>query len=305
LLFKHYERNGKQVPVFLAILSSSENEFLFREQAQKYANLDIVITNDFQKLKDGIERHLLLNHVVFILIDFSNAKQLRVPFIHGDNYYDFLMPFPQLASYFHFKFGTPVIPCVNFIRDDFSKTFSKYYPEIDLSRNPHSEQNILIRNELIRFQTGEMDENEKYGLLSTEINRILNPFILQYPFYWEEVYPFWKRSSYPIDLTLAEKVKEFIEIYAEGLLSLLNNSFEPGRETKKIKNILEQIIISAKSVEPKFIIENRHLLINYDLGRKNWNSIIKEFQNTIQDATEQVKNNEKVAKIWSLMDQLE
>jgi lauroyl/myristoyl acyltransferase len=281
ILDSTYEFNGKQLPMFLGILSSAENEFLVREQAETYPNLDIIITDNFSNLKQGIENHLKKNHVVFVVQDFCNADQLRVPFIHGMKKYDFLMPCPQLLSYFHYKLGSPVIYCVNIPESDLSRTKTIYFPSVNLYKDPNTEPDENMRKELIRFQKNEMEEYERFGLISTEINRALNPYILQYPFFWEEVYPFLKRSSYFIDISGVNSIGDALEIISERMIAFLKNSFEPGRNTTHLISCFEKLKIESGLMKSKSINDAK-LKQSYDLGRMNTIETLKEIKKIIE-----------------------
>ncbi len=292
LLATKYEYNGKQRPIFLGILSSAENEFLVREQAKTYPNLDVIITDNFHQLKQGIENHLKKNHVVYVVQDFCNQNQLRVPFIHGMKKYDFLMPCPQLLSHFHFKMGAPVIYCINIPNGDLSKTHTIFSKPVDLYRSPQTEPDEKMRKELIRFQNNQMEEYERFGLISTEINRALNPYILQYPFYWEEVYPFWKRSSYIIDLTNQKSVADALRTVSERMIAFLRNSFEPGRNTKDLVATFDQLKSYASQIKD-YKINNQEVLKEHDFGRMNTDKMLKAIKNLVKCIIDGIDREEK------------
>jgi lauroyl/myristoyl acyltransferase len=292
LLATKYDYNGRQRPIFLGILSSAENEFLVREQAKTYPNLDVIITDNFSNLKQGIENHLKKNHVVFVIQDFCHQNQLRVPFIHGMKKYDFLMPCPQLSSHFHFKMGAPVIYCINIPDGDLSRTHTIFSKPVDLYRDPQTEPDERMRKELIRFQNNEMEEYERFGLLSTEINRALNPYILQFPFFWEEVYPFWKRSSYIIDLSNQKYIGDALHLISERMIAFLKNSFEPGRQTRELVAKFEELKNLSKQVK-QTEISKKDLIKEHDFGRMNTSQMLKELKKLIGSLIEPLNEQEK------------
>ena len=87
----------------MVALATPENEFLYREIFRDFPNLNLILTDSFQELRDQIEKYLERNYVVIVMQDYYHPAQYRVPFNFEDGRYNFLVPCPQMISYFHFK----------------------------------------------------------------------------------------------------------------------------------------------------------------------------------------------------------
>lgn len=225
----------------VVIIASKENEFLFQPWLKRCNNLFIPVTSDFKTLSAEIEDHLNKNRCVFIMQDYFNHRQLRVPFIYKREKYKFLIPCPQLLTYLYFKLGTPVVPCHSFPQKDLSRSLVKFFPRIDLlSLNPENES-AEIKEDLINLQQGKEDYRVQNGLLSLKINQLLYPYALKYPFYWQMSATMFKRSKFRIDFNNVNSYYEFYFIILQRLNNFMEKSYEPGRKYEEILDILNQL----------------------------------------------------------------
>ncbi len=225
----------------VVIIASKENEFLFQPWLERCDNLFIPVTSNFEILKSEIEHHLKKNRCVFILQDYFKKHQLRVPFIHGSKKYNFLIPCPQLLTYFHYKLGTPVIPCLSLPQKDITRSLVKFFPRIDINLLDPEKEPVEIKEDLIKLQQGNVNYRKQNGLLSLKINKILYPYALKYPFYWQMIATLFKRSRYRITFNNVNSFFEFYTIILQRLTQFIEKSYEPGRKDKEILAIINRL----------------------------------------------------------------
>ena len=226
----------------VVVIASKENEFLFQPWLERCDNLFIPVTGNFEILIDEIENHLKNNRCVFIMQDYFNKRQLRVPFIYGTKKYEFLIPCPQLLTHFHNKLGTPVVPCHSFPQKNLSRSIVKFFPQINLlSLDPNNEP-AEIKEDLLKFQQGKVkDYRIQNGLLSLKINKLLYPYALKYPFYWQMIATMFKRSKFRIEFKNVNSYYEFYSIILQRLNKFMEKSYEPGRKDEEILAIINRL----------------------------------------------------------------
>ena len=261
--------NNKKKKIFMVMLSSPSKEFIFREVAKKWDNIDVVITSNFKHLKETIRNHLKQNHCVVLMQDYYKKSQMRVPFIFGSKKYDFLVPCPQMISSFHFDLGCPIIPMLSLSETDLSKSTTYFFEELNLEKEKGRSDDNFLKKKLQDFRNGQLSKKEKFGLLTLIINKLLNPYILKYPFYWEELFLFMKRTQFKIQYNEIKSHYEFFNVTINRLKFFIENSYEPNRDDIKLSSILAEI---EKELQPllleeddKFFLHNKYI----ELGRLN------------------------------------
>jgi len=237
----------------VVIIASKENEFLFQPWLERCDNLFIPVTGNFEILRSEIEHHLKKNRCVFILQDYFKKHQLRVPFIYGSKKYNFLIPCPQLLTYFHYKLGTPVVPCLSLPQKDLTRSLVKFFPRIDINLIDPEKEPADIKEDLLKLQQGNVDYRIQNGLLSLKINQLLYPYALKYPFYWQMIPTLFKRSRYRITFNNINSFFEFYSIILQRLTQFIEKSYEPGRKDEGILEILNRLNeeIKPMSDDPK------------------------------------------------------
>ncbi|MHA1820244.1 MAG: hypothetical protein ACTSVC_07210, partial [Promethearchaeota archaeon] len=149
----------------------------------KNKDLILVNTDSFNKIKPKLIDFLKKNYIVVIMVDFSNSKQLRIPFYLPP--WDFLIPSPLSAASLHFNSGAPIITAIihpkrlSFISSKLVVKFldSLYFLE-DLNNNPNND----------KIYDEDLEKKKKlYGRIMYNINLKTNRFLLKFPFYWEEL----------------------------------------------------------------------------------------------------------------------
>jgi hypothetical protein len=189
------------------------------------------------------------NYLVLVGQDYYHPAQYRVPFIYGKEKYNFLVPCPQMISYFHFKHEIPIVPAVSIPRKNLKFSNVKFFPEISLQTCNLEDYPPKLQADLIKYRKGELPYTKHFGLLSTILNRTLNPCILTRPYLWQEVFVFFDRTRLRIPLKEVRHLGTLFRIAGEHLLKFMEKSYEPGREDEKIVEILEQWRESATNCE--------------------------------------------------------
>ncbi|MHA1720084.1 MAG: hypothetical protein ACTSXK_11220, partial [Promethearchaeota archaeon] len=269
LFYQKFQIDGKKQKILLAILSSKENDFLFREQLKPIKNLNVILTNDFKILKKNIEVHLRKNYTVFLLSDYYSENQLRVPFIYNSNKSDFLVPFPQMLNHFHTKLGTPIVPVISIPKHELKHSVVRFFPEISIHTMKISSETEILKQEIINFRNGILNKKQIYGLHSLLINRQLHPYILKYPFFWQVSFLFFKRTQFRIHLKDINSYWELLKIILIKLELFINKTYEPGRNDELIIQEIQRISIDleemGKDPNDKLLINNKYI----ELGRLN------------------------------------
>jgi len=246
LLRKTITIDNKIQKVEVVGIVSPENEFFLREIVKNVDNVYAIVTGKFSDLEKDIEKHLKQNRIVFLLHDYFKKHQNRVPFIFGKKKYDFLIPCPQLLSYFHYKHGIPVIPSNSFPQKDLTRSLVKFYPPINMQELDPLKEPPLLKEEVLKLQQGLLSEREKNSLLALKINQVLYPSALEYPYYWQMVYTLFKRSQFRIQFENVTSYFEFYTIIIHRLEQFMEKTYEPGRKEKEIFEILGKL---SKEIE--------------------------------------------------------
>lgn len=268
--------NNKEKKIFITALSSPSKEFIFREIAKKFDNVDVIITGNFNHLRDTIRNHLKQNHCVVLMQDFYKESQMRVPFIYGSKKYDFLVPCPQMISSLYFNLGSPIIPMLSLSETDLSRSTTYFFNELNLENEIGRLDDTFLKKTLQDFSNGQLSKKDKFGLLTLMINKLLNPYILKYPFYWEELFYFMKKTQFKIQYHEINSYYDFFKVTIERLRFLIENSYEPNRDDQKILLFLAQI---EKEIQPlileekdKFNLDKKYI----ELGRLNGHDAIEK-----------------------------
>lgn len=256
LLHTKIKIRDKIQKIDVAIIASKENEFLFQPWMKRCDNLYIIVTSDFKTLSNEIEEHLKHNRTVFIMQDYFKKHQLRVPFIYRSENYNFLIPCPQLLTYFHNKLGTPVVPCVSLPEKNMTRSRIKFFPKIDIKSIDPEKESTEIKEDLLKLRQNKLNNRQENGLLSLKINQLLYPYALKYPYYWQMIYTLFKRSKFRIEFNNISSYFEFYSIILSRLKQFIEKSYEPARKDEKILDILNRLNeeIKPMSDDPKATI---------------------------------------------------
>ncbi len=278
LLRKTITIDNKIQKVEVVGIVSPENEFFLREIVKNVDNVYAIVTGKFSDLEKDIEKHLKQNRVVFILHDYFKKHQNRVPFIFGKKKYDFLIPCPQLLSYFHYKHGIPVIPSNSFPQKDLTRSLVKFYPPINMQELDPLKEPPLLKEEVLKLQQGLMSEREKNSLLALKINQVLYPSALEYPYYWQMVYTLFKRSQFRIQFENVTSYFDFYTILIHRLEQFMEKTYEPGRKEKEIFEILgklsEEIELFRDDPKAKILFRKKYIEIGLLSSKAAFNKTV-------------------------------
>ncbi|MHA1618939.1 MAG: hypothetical protein ACTSVZ_06615 [Promethearchaeota archaeon] len=286
--------DGKRQKVGVVVIASPENEFFFQELLKRYDNVFVPVTGPFNELSQVIEEHLRQNRCVMMMHDYFKKHQYRVPFVYGSKSYDFLIPVPRLLTVLHLKLGSPIIPSLSFLRKNLKYSKVVFFKPIDPHKVHFKTIPPALHKDLEEYKAGTLEKAKKHALLSLLINRRLYPFVLKYPFLWQEAYLFHKRSAFRIKLDNIRSYYEFYSIIVERLHVLIKKSYEPGRPDALILEKLHQIQIAIQplQVDPHMGIQMDIDNVFIELGRltsrrvfKKIVSIVKSKQNQYVSAT--------------------
>jgi lauroyl/myristoyl acyltransferase len=249
LIHQQIQINGKPQKIKMVVIVSSENQFLFREIFRDFPNLSLILTSSFRELKVTIEKYLAKNYLILVGQDYYHPAQYRVPFNFGKERHNFLVPSPQMVSYFHLKQGIPIVPVISLPGQNLKRSTVKFLPEISLHTCKIDDYPEKLQTDLINYRNGDLPYTKHFGLLSTIINKTLNPHILTRPYLWQEAFVFFERTQFRIALKKITHLGALFRISAERLLKFMEKSYEPGRADEKIVPLLEQWLESATVCE--------------------------------------------------------
>ncbi len=278
LLRKTITIDGKTQKVEVVGIVSPENEFLLRQFVKSWENVFAIVTGKFSDLERDIEKHLKKNRVVFVMHDYFKKHQNRVPFIFGKKKYDFLIPCPQLLSYFHYKNGIPVVPSNSFPQKDLTRSLVKFYPPVDMQKLDPLKEPLLLKEEVLKLQQGLLSDREKNSLHALKINQVLYPSALEYPYYWQMVYTLFKRSQFRIQFDDITSYFEFYTILIQRLEQFMEKSYEPGRKDKEILNVLgrlsEEIEHLREDPKAKILFRKKYIEIGLLSSKAAFNKAV-------------------------------
>ena len=106
-----------------------------------------------------------------------------------------------------------------------------------------------MQQDIIKYRNGDLPYTKHFGLLTTIINKTLNPHLLTRPYLWQEAFVFLERTQFRIVLKNVTHLGTLFRLSADRLLKFMEKSYEPGREDEKIVKILEQWRESATNCE--------------------------------------------------------
>ncbi len=177
----------------------------------------------FSNVKEILIGHLKKNHIVTILVDYTKETQFRVPFLHGK--FPYLQHTPQSIASIHRSTGAPIIPAINHPAGEIGKSFVEFLDNksiMEVSRRYWNAPKKVL-----------------YGMISTQINKTLNPYLRAYAHMWEEIMNFSKfRIADHIKFEPGVKLSEFMNQIKNKMLSVIEYSFEPNRKDEEIVLII-------------------------------------------------------------------
>ncbi len=248
LMMKRVVIDGKKQAIHTVGLASVHNQILYTEFTNTYEHMHMVIAEDFKTVEQKVSEFLRQNCVVFILVDYSKPSHFRVPFIYDYPATRYLYPMPQLITHLHYTYGSPIVPAIVIPKKDIAHSLVKFIGPLDVKeplqrlegRTQEPYLSLLNRDiELIRNDRA--DKKIKNGVLSLKLHRLLYPYVLKAPYYWEEILNYQKRLQLELKIEYSTTYPELLFSVCGELEKIIDNSYEPGRKDKELKRKLLEI----------------------------------------------------------------
>ncbi|MCF2140468.1 MAG: hypothetical protein K9W44_10490 [Candidatus Lokiarchaeota archaeon] len=217
-----------------------------------FDNLYIYASTKFAKISKILQKNLTNNHALVMYHDYSSKTQLKVPFIAGK--LPFLINTPQSYIRLHRLTGAEILPLITVPEGVFGK--SKLFFLDNTSIKKVSEKYWNAPSE------------EFHGRMSTEINRIMYPWVRKYAPWWEELMRLaGMRSKDELKIPANITLEEFLTTIKGKMQSVISGSWEPDRQDEQILQKIENAFQSAfeKIKSPKSIFRPHKSVIRLSL----------------------------------------
>ncbi|MHA1675243.1 MAG: LpxL/LpxP family acyltransferase [Promethearchaeota archaeon] len=185
-----------------------------------FNNLHIYASTKFSQISEQLKRGLQKNHILVMYHDYSSKTQLKTPFIAGK--LPFLISTPQSYIRLHKLTGAPILPLITVPDKNFGR--SKLF-FVD---------NTSIMD--ISQKYWDAPKEEFHGQVSTEINRIMFPWVHKYGPWWEELMRVaGLRSKDELKFDPNCNLQTMLSTIQGKMLHIIENSWEPGRKSAELK----------------------------------------------------------------------
>ncbi|MHA1617970.1 MAG: LpxL/LpxP family acyltransferase [Promethearchaeota archaeon] len=186
----------------------------------KFDNLHIYASTKFSQISDHLKRGLEKNHILVMYHDYSSKTQLKTPFIAGK--LPFLISTPQSYIRLHKLTGAPILPLITVPDKIFGRSklfFVDNSTIMDTSR-----------------KYWDAPKEEFHGQVSTEINKVMFPWVRKYGPWWEELMRLaGLRSKDELKFESNCNFQSMISTIQEKMQHIIENSWEPGRKSADLK----------------------------------------------------------------------
>ncbi len=190
----------------------------------EYDHVYLYASTSFDRVSRRLEWHLRQNHLVIIYADFGTARQLRVPF--WKNKYPYLIHTPQSYVRLHRTTGAVLLPAINIPDGVIGKTRLIFLDNSKL--------------ELLSKKFWNSPSKTFHGEIGTEMNRILNPYLVQYAHVWEQLPELaTTRLADGLQFSANLSIGEVLHAIFLKMVEILDESYEPSRRDNDLKNTLE------------------------------------------------------------------
>lgn len=235
----------------LAVVGNLANITLFQNLMPRkdLGRLYVIGTTKFDEIRKQMEEHLRKNHLLFLMHDFANNRQLATPYYPGK--YDFLIHAPQSWLALHDKVGSPIVPVVSWPMGEMDKTCIEF-----LDATPLYQKKATLNP---------AQEKQYHGEMNIALHRIFAPFLLAYLHCWEELATvpsgrIGDSMNLPKNTTLAN----FLHEIEQKAIHIINISYEPGRDDQKILDLISSHFKRLKNElqHPDQIVRKKRLKID-------------------------------------------
>ncbi|MHA1475464.1 MAG: LpxL/LpxP family acyltransferase, partial [Promethearchaeota archaeon] len=237
----------------IGFVISISNMVMYENANRKhFDNLYAFASTKFSLISDKLESHLRGNNLFLTYHDYSTTKQLRTPFIHGK--FPYLIHSTQSYISLHKRTGAVILPAISHPDGVFGKTKLEFIDNTSIM-------------EISEKYWNESTE-EFHGRLSTELNRILYPYIRKYAHVWEEIMRLSVlRCADKVEFPKNCTIHKFMEEIQQKMLTVLDGSYEPDRPDNQLKILIQDyfppIINSLQN--PDNILRSHKTFINLSL----------------------------------------
>ncbi len=185
----------------------------------KFKRVYAVARDKYGTIKDGLLRHLRLNHLVFLMHDMGGHNHLKVPLVPGAR--DMLVPVPQGVVALQEESGAPVLPVIVIPRGRVTRSIVRFLDPAGI-------------NKALEDTRGKSPQ-VRHGLVSCAINAALFPYALDYLHYWEELMALGTRvASERLVLDKGLYIDEVIKHCKAWFERHVSGSFVPGRADERL-----------------------------------------------------------------------
>jgi lauroyl/myristoyl acyltransferase len=217
-----------------------------------FDNLNLYASTSFSKISSYLQKDLKDNRMLLVYHDYSSKKQLRTPFIHKK--FPYLIHTPQSYIRLHQLTGAEILPLITVPDKVFGKSILRFIDNSSIME--------------ISKKYWNSPKKEFHGRLSTEINRVMYPYVRKYAHQWEELMRFSRlRAGDKLQLPINCDMHTFLQLSQEKMESIIEGSFEPDRKDTKILAIIAQNfkIIRTALKNPKTILRPHKTFIELSL----------------------------------------
>lgn len=240
-----------------------------------FDNVFLYSSTSYKRISQYLEHHLKQNHIVLLYYDFGTKKQLRVPFWVGK--YPYLLHTPQSIASLFLKTGASILPCISAPNQVINHSRVKF---LDNS-------NLMAKAENHHLFT----KKENHGRISTELNKLMYPYVCKYARVWEEIPDFaTSRAADSLKIIHNYNIQDFTDIIFWKIQEIIEKSYEPSRDDNRILKIVEEFKVQIKDV---LISDDQTLALpgRIDLSLKN------SFQEIIYLLDQYTKNIPQVNRV--------
>ncbi|WP_371805264.1 LpxL/LpxP family acyltransferase [Candidatus Lokiarchaeum ossiferum] len=227
MLFQHPKHYTVTSVISIANMTMYENG-----NRKEFDNLYCYASTKFSKISPYLKRHLESNHILLMYHDYSTKGQLKVPFIQGK--FPFLINAPQSYIKLHRLTGAIILPAIAVPDQTFGKSRLIFLDNSSIMKISEEYQNSTTQ--------------EFHGRMSTEINRVLYPFARKYAHVWEELMRLpTRRCKDELCFESNSTIANIIGKSKQKMISILEDSFEPERNDKEIKKVIQKFFNKIES----------------------------------------------------------
>ncbi|TFH28549.1 MAG: hypothetical protein E4G98_05260 [Promethearchaeota archaeon] len=217
-----------------------------------FDNLHIYASTKFSQISDKLKLALNKNQVLVMYHDYSSKTQLRVPFISDK--LPFLIHTPQSYIRLHKLTGAPILPLITVPDKVFGRSKLFFLDNTSIMEVSRKYWNA--------------PQAEFHGQLSTEINRVMFPWVRKYGPWWEELMRLaGLRSKDELKFDPLCNFQKMLTTIQEKMLHIIENSWEPGRKNAELKQWIADNwppIIKAMD-HPERVVRSHKTLINLSI----------------------------------------